>query len=329
MRERLLITIEAVVGYLVPIACREHVLGDLRERNNTLAGYALDAARVMPYAIWSRILRTTSPRLLLLQGAVVFASFLAAAIASGPEYFAGPLPFIRLAIPAAAGLLGLVVADAYRDDTGPGDDVQQAIRRIRPIQWGFVAGGATQVVLFIAQPAWFLPPKITLWASVLIWLLLIAVRALAARGPAVSGFTTAHSASTLGSAHEPAPAEARQALCRLLCVYGIFGAGAVYFLNGGGRLPWLVVSAVSFYSAFRVYRLPERSPVAGFQRLALGRRLFLGWVSVPVVSTLIAAALTNPLKHPDQHELLLRAVPVVALSLIWFWSAWKRSSGPA
>ena len=40
---------EAIAWWLVPPACREEVLGDLRERNQRSARYLLEAART-----WSR-----------------------------------------------------------------------------------------------------------------------------------------------------------------------------------------------------------------------------------------------------------------------------------
>ena len=50
--------IEAIVGWLVPPASREHVLGDLRERAATTREYVAHAIDVVPAVIFSRLRRT-------------------------------------------------------------------------------------------------------------------------------------------------------------------------------------------------------------------------------------------------------------------------------
>jgi hypothetical protein len=57
-------------------------------------------------------------------------------------------------------------------------------------------------------------------------------------------------------------------------------------------------------------------------------RLFLRWVSTPILAFLLAIVLGNPLRHPEQPELSLQIVPFVALSLAWHYSARKRSRRP-
>ena len=54
---------ERVVAWLLPPPCREHVLGDLYERNATTGRYVRDALRSMPFAVWGQVRRTTSPAL--------------------------------------------------------------------------------------------------------------------------------------------------------------------------------------------------------------------------------------------------------------------------
>ena len=51
--------IEKIVGIFIPPACREEVLGDLRERNDGVQLFIYDALRTIPLVIVSRIRRTT------------------------------------------------------------------------------------------------------------------------------------------------------------------------------------------------------------------------------------------------------------------------------
>ena len=69
---------ERVVARLLPPPCREHVLGDLYERNATTGRYVWDALRSVPFAVWGQVRRTTSPGLACLQGGAVYGGFLSA-----------------------------------------------------------------------------------------------------------------------------------------------------------------------------------------------------------------------------------------------------------
>jgi hypothetical protein len=71
--------IEAVVGLLLPPACREHVLGDSCERFTSPRRYLLDAARTVPLVVWSQVRRTSTITLVVAEFAVVYLSFLSAA----------------------------------------------------------------------------------------------------------------------------------------------------------------------------------------------------------------------------------------------------------
>ena len=51
--------IEKIVGIFIPPACREEVLGDLREKNDGAQLFLYDALRTIPFVIVSRIRRTT------------------------------------------------------------------------------------------------------------------------------------------------------------------------------------------------------------------------------------------------------------------------------
>ncbi len=106
---------EAIVAIFVPPACREQVLGDLHERYRSPIQYGWEAFITVPLVILSRIRRTADPPLVLLQAIALYASFLGAAWLQGGALLweaSGPL---RLAVPAAMALLGLMLDDVYAD----------------------------------------------------------------------------------------------------------------------------------------------------------------------------------------------------------------------
>ena len=105
---------EAVVGLLIPPACREHVLGDLHERYTGPRRYVADAVGTVPRVIVSRIRRTTDPQVFVMEASALYFSFLAAARwLGGTSFLYERSGFLRLAIPALVALLALMLADAY------------------------------------------------------------------------------------------------------------------------------------------------------------------------------------------------------------------------
>jgi hypothetical protein len=105
--------IEKIVGIFIPPACREEVLGDLRERNEGIQLFIYDALRTVPFAIVSRIRRTTDSVVLLMEAFCCYVSFLAVAWVAEPSMAASREGLLRLAIPCAIALGVLVIADAY------------------------------------------------------------------------------------------------------------------------------------------------------------------------------------------------------------------------
>src|SRR5262249_26979523 len=105
--------LEAVIGFLVPPACREHVLGDLRERYTSWRRYIGDAVDTIPRLIVSQIRRRTSPRVFLMEAGPIYLSFLAAWELDGAQPLLESRALLRLAIPTAAALAGLLLGDAY------------------------------------------------------------------------------------------------------------------------------------------------------------------------------------------------------------------------
>jgi hypothetical protein len=105
--------IDRIVGIFIPPACREEVLGDLRERNDGTQLFIYDALRTVPFVIVSRVRRTTDSVVLLMEAFCCYVSFLSAAWAISPSMIAKQEGLLRLAIPCAIALVVLVFADAY------------------------------------------------------------------------------------------------------------------------------------------------------------------------------------------------------------------------
>jgi hypothetical protein len=105
--------IETMVGIFIPPACREEVLGDLRERNEGAQLFLYDALRTVPMVIVSRIRRTTDSVVLLMEAFCCYVSFLAVALVVQPSMIRTEEGLLRLAIPGVIALLVLVIADAY------------------------------------------------------------------------------------------------------------------------------------------------------------------------------------------------------------------------
>ncbi|HYW44717.1 MAG TPA: hypothetical protein VE959_17780 [Bryobacteraceae bacterium] len=104
---------EAVVGFLLPPACREEVLGDLHERSAGTVRYLAEALGVVPLVIVSRVRRTLDPQVTLMEAFVLYLSFTGAAEYRDRALVSGSWGLTRLAIPAAVALLALKLYDAY------------------------------------------------------------------------------------------------------------------------------------------------------------------------------------------------------------------------
>jgi hypothetical protein len=104
---------ESLVAIFLPPACREEVLGDLWERFRSPGQYALDALCTVPCVIVSRIRRTSDPQVVLIQAFALYLSFLGAAWFLDDSFLAGKWGLLRLAVPAAVAMFGLMIVDAY------------------------------------------------------------------------------------------------------------------------------------------------------------------------------------------------------------------------
>jgi hypothetical protein len=100
-------TLEAIVGLLVPPACREEVLGDLHEKYSGTGQYVLLALQVVPCVIVSRIRRTTDGAVLMMEALLIYGAYLAAA------WYTGEREFNLLAIPAILAVAFMTLEDAW------------------------------------------------------------------------------------------------------------------------------------------------------------------------------------------------------------------------
>lgn len=106
---------ESLVYWLVPPACREEILGDMRERNRSTAQYLGEAMSTVPSVIYSRIRRTTDAVVTLMLAASMYTAFVMSARWLAPELLLREYGYASLAIPPAIFLVAIIFADAYSD----------------------------------------------------------------------------------------------------------------------------------------------------------------------------------------------------------------------
>ncbi len=164
-------TVEAIVAVFVPPACREEVLGDLHERYRSPRQYILDALHTVPLVIMSRIRRTADPQILVIQAFVLYLSFLGAAWLRDRALPDEQWGLLRLAIPAAVALLGLILDDIYAD---PGR--RSALSLARGPVLGLIFVLASQELFQVSDPALALPRWITFYGCAMSFLLSSAIR---------------------------------------------------------------------------------------------------------------------------------------------------------
>jgi hypothetical protein len=162
---------ESIVALLLPPACREEVLGDLHERFESPARYALDALRTIPLVILSRIRRTAHARALVVQGFALYLAFLAGARLAGGALLEEQLGMLRLAIPPAMLLLGLVLDDVY---ARPGP--RSALHLMRGVLPGIALALVSQEILRAGGSALALPRWVALDGCAIALLFASAIR---------------------------------------------------------------------------------------------------------------------------------------------------------
>jgi hypothetical protein len=169
--------VEKIVGFLIPPASREEVLGDLYERCTSTSQYILDALMVLPMVILSRIRRTADSQVLLVEALALYLSYMGAAWFQDRAFLYEDLGYLRLAIPAVMILLGVMLEDAYAN---PGR--RSLLKSMRGLVLGLGVASLSQIVLLAwggqEDRALALPPWIMLYGSAICLLLASAVRVL-------------------------------------------------------------------------------------------------------------------------------------------------------
>jgi hypothetical protein len=165
--------LEGIAAILIPPACREEVLGDLRERNAAQRHYVVDAFRTVPLVITSRIRRIADAHLLLMHAFVLYLSFYCAAWFKAPTLLDEPWALVRLAMPGAVTLLALVLEDAYAK---PGH--RSLLRLVRGPLLGLAWTLLFQAALSTGHSTFRLPFWIVLYGGAMGLLLTSALRML-------------------------------------------------------------------------------------------------------------------------------------------------------
>ncbi len=106
---------ETLAYWLLPPACREEVLGDMRQRNRSTARYLVEATYTVPSVIYSRIRRTTDAVVTLMLAVSMYTAFVMSARWLAPELLFRENGFARIAIPPAIFLVAIILADAYSE----------------------------------------------------------------------------------------------------------------------------------------------------------------------------------------------------------------------
>ncbi|MFC5862503.1 hypothetical protein ACFPT7_09400 [Acidicapsa dinghuensis] len=157
---------ELFVYWLVPPACREEVLGDMRERYHGPAQYLVEAASTVPSVIYSRIRRTTDAVIALMEAVSIFTAYAMAAWWLNRPMLIREYGFARLAIPSAIFLAAIILADAYSDP-----------RKHSPLKplLGPTIGFALTYVLELNR-GWALPLPILAWGGAFSVLIVSTIR---------------------------------------------------------------------------------------------------------------------------------------------------------
>ena len=147
---------ETIAGYLLPPACREEILGDMRERYRSGLSYFVEALQVIPLVIYSRICRTTDAVVALMEVASMYTAFVVVAKWVDPTLISADSGLARLAIPSAVVLAGMSLADAYSDP--------QRRWPLKPL-FAPTLGFAVAYIEQSIYVQWSLPASVFAWGS--------------------------------------------------------------------------------------------------------------------------------------------------------------------
>jgi hypothetical protein len=166
--------LEQLFQLLVPPACREHVLGDLRETLKTPRQYLAGAIAVLPPVIISGIRRTTDAQVLLMEAFAIYASFAATARYLGDmDFLYAHAGFARLAIPTGVAVICLILSNAYADPEKR-SPMTAMLQSLVSIAMAFLG----QAAIFDTRPSLAVPFGIMLWGSCISFVLVSSLRML-------------------------------------------------------------------------------------------------------------------------------------------------------
>ncbi len=157
---------EDLVYWLLPPACREEVLGDMRDRNRTSAQYLVEATLTVPSVIYSRIRRTTDAVVTLMVAVSMYTAFVMSAHWLAPNLLFRESGFARIAVPPAIFLVAIILADAYSDP--------KKRWPLKPL-FGPTLGLALTYAVELNH-RWALPRSVLAWGGALSVLLVSALR---------------------------------------------------------------------------------------------------------------------------------------------------------
>jgi hypothetical protein len=176
MRTNLPQPAENLVGWFLPPACREEVLGDLFESCENPAQYVLSALAVAPRVIFSQIRRNTDSLVFLFTACALAYSFItgSADMSRGLAHAGLSHALLRLAIPSIAALASLLLCNGF----APAEE-----RRLHAITFDIVvtmaAAAITQLVLLVLlQRGLMLPGWCPSEGAALSWVAIILLRAI-------------------------------------------------------------------------------------------------------------------------------------------------------
>jgi hypothetical protein len=157
---------ETLVYWLLPPACREEVLGDMRERNQSSAQYLAEATCTLPSVIYSRILRTTDAGVTFITAVSVYTAFVMTAWRLDPDLLFRESGFAPVAIPPAIFLAAIILTDVYSDPKK-----RWPLKPLLGPTLGFALASAVEL-----NHQWALPASVLAWGGALSVLLAWSLR---------------------------------------------------------------------------------------------------------------------------------------------------------
>jgi hypothetical protein len=340
---------EAMLGLLIPPACRQEVLGDLHERYMSARQYIVDAVRIVPLVIASRLRRTTDPQVFLMQAFAVYFSFLGAAWQlRGTSFLNEHSGFLRLTIPTAAAMLALMLADAYANP-----QKRWLLKPIVDAAFGVASAFLTQAVLSLARGELVVPAAIMIFGGGMGMLLVSALRLIfpsAANRPqeALSNARLSDGKDQIAEEFKMSLIEIRQKSQKfekqvrwsnVQLLAGIMVVSSIVFLGrkvmtdqpATGRVVGGVAIVAALYVIYQLYRRGSARAVppdanlqtsielyrAQLERRRKALRGIWSWYAGPILVALTAFGLQAPLANLDQPGLWWKVAPFVVLSIFW------------